>query len=86
MYLHPTQFLVGREGSGWNRLNPILLQTSERREVERRGEEDIVLFKQTIEFSMLTELSNHLWPLVIGLIILVEIYSPAVISPGMLES
>lgn len=34
LYSHPTQLLVGREGSGRNRLNPVLLQTSE----ERRNE------------------------------------------------
>lgn len=37
LYLHPTQFLVGREGSWRNRLNPILLQTSgEKKRGEKR--------------------------------------------------
>lgn len=56
LYLHPAQFLVGREGSRRNRLNPVLLQTSgreKRREVTQ-------LANQTIAFSMATELSNHL--------------------------
>lgn len=59
LYLHPTQFLVGREGSGRNRLNPILLQTSEgKRRKEKRREEEIQSVNQTIDCSMTTELSN----------------------------
>lgn len=49
LYLHPTQFLVEREGSRRNRFNPILLQTSGEKE-ERTGEKrrDHRLTKQYI--------------------------------------
>lgn len=58
LYLHPTQLLVGREGSGRNRLNAILLQTSAERTREEEARGEIPSVNKTIHFSEATDLHN----------------------------